>query len=109
MQQQIKTLALDAIHDKLFPGVVVGVLIDNQTSIYSYGGLTYDSDAIKTTPDTVYDLASITKLVPTASLILNLIDKGSLSLDSKVIDFVPEIKARYREEITIRHLLTYTV
>ena len=73
-----------------------------------FGTLRYDRPELVTT-DTVYDVASITKSIPTACLALKLIEEGKLSLDEKVIDHVPELQNDYRQDILIRHLLTYTV
>lgn len=98
-----------AIQNKIFPGAVIGTIANDQQTIRAYGNLTYDKDATPTTNDTLYDLASITKVIPTASLALKLIQDGTFSLDTKVVDYVPEIRAKDRNKITIRHLLTYTI
>jgi len=57
----------------------------------------------------VYDCASITKSVVTATLAHQLLDEGRISLDTRLIEHVPEYAARWRDEITVWHLLTHTV
>ncbi|KKW43305.1 MAG: Beta-lactamase [Parcubacteria group bacterium GW2011_GWA1_56_13] len=57
----------------------------------------------------MYDIASITKSIPTASLALMLIDQGELKLTDKLIDHVPEFNNSDRENVLIKHLLTYTL
>lgn len=80
-----------------------------KTTALAAGHLTYEPDSPAVTNGTIYDVASITKCVPTSCLILNLLERGLLSLDDKVIDYVPELKNPYRSKILVRHLLTYTV
>ncbi|HEU5187124.1 MAG TPA: serine hydrolase domain-containing protein, partial [Candidatus Saccharimonadales bacterium] len=78
-------------------------------TILPFGNFTYDTASPSVTASTVYDLASITKPIPTMSIMLSLIEQGAFSLDTKVIDYLPEISAPGRDAITIRHLLTYTL
>jgi CubicO group peptidase (beta-lactamase class C family) len=106
---RIETLCKTAINDHTFPGCVAGYIRDGKTAILAAGHLTYEPDSPAVTRETVYDIASITKSVPTSCLILNLLERGLLSLDDKVVDYIPELKNRYRSKILVRHLLTYTV
>jgi CubicO group peptidase (beta-lactamase class C family) len=59
-------------------------------------------------PDTVFDLASVTKAVAGATAALLLLEDGVWSLDDAVARFVPEFAAQGKGEVTIRHLLTHT-
>jgi len=56
----------------------------------------------------VFDLASLSKPVSTAPCIWILIDRGQLSLDTKVGDIIPEFKANQKDDIRIHHLLSHT-
>lgn len=71
--------------------------------------------------DTIYDCASLTKVVVTTTLALSLVERGRISLDDRVADWVPEFldlapqgaagerpERRVREGIAVRHLLTHT-
>ena len=97
------------IAEKLFPGCAAGILINGRSAIITEGSLTYDGGSRKVTENTVYDAASITKSIPTACLALKLIEEGSMSLGSRLIDFVPEFEGPCRDEITIKHLLSHTL
>ena len=55
--------------------------------------------------NTLYDLASLTKVVSTTTLILKLIEQGQFTLDTKIIEILPQIKY---DNVTIKHLLTHT-
>ena len=65
--------------------------------------------ALNTPADTVFDIASLTKVCPTSTLALSYILEGKLSLDDRVIDFIPELQTNYREDIRIFHLLTHSL
>ena len=58
--------------------------------------------------DTVFDLASLTKVVSTLPVILKLLDSGDLRLDDRVGYFIPEFAQNGKAEITLKHLLTHT-
>jgi len=60
------------------------------------------------TIDTVFDAASITKVVATTPSIWLLIERGKIDLDAPVRRYIPEFTGGWRDEITIRHLLTHT-
>ena len=58
--------------------------------------------------DTVFDLASLTKVVATATVTLALAGQGRLSLDDPVTGYLPEFTAGRDGPVTVRHLLTHT-
>ena len=60
------------------------------------------------TPDTLFDLASLTKVVATTPAILRLAEGGALSLDAPVARYWPEFAAQGKQGITVRHLLAHT-
>lgn len=66
-----------------------------------------ESEAVD--PDrTVYDLASLTKVVGTTTAIMLLLEDGKIRLDDPVSAYLPEFSGAGRERVTIRHLLTHT-
>jgi CubicO group peptidase (beta-lactamase class C family) len=109
MQQYIDQIANKAIADKTFPGAVIGIFNEGKITLLTYGNHTYDTSSQKVTSKTLYDLASITKPIPTMSIILTLIEQGKLNLDTRIIDYLPDISAPGREKISLRHLITYTL
>ncbi|MBI5601568.1 MAG: serine hydrolase [Gemmatimonadetes bacterium] len=60
-----------------------------------------------TADSTIYDLASLTKVVATTTAAMILHDEGRLPLDSKVVDYLPGFVGKWKDEVTIRHLLTH--
>ncbi len=110
LKTQITPLALQAIEDKIFPGCVVGIVTKNgERQILPFGKHAYDESSPSVKENTIYDMASVTKAIPTASLALQLIDEGKLKLNDKLIDYVPEFRNSDRENVLIKHLLTYSL
>jgi uncharacterized protein YbbC (DUF1343 family)/CubicO group peptidase (beta-lactamase class C family) len=81
------------------------------------GGATYDKvygnralvPAVEPmTADTIFDAASLTKVAATTPSVWLLIERGTIELDAPVSRYIPEFRGGWRDEITIRHLLTHT-
>ena len=64
---------------------------------------------LNTPENTVFDIASLTKVCPTSTLALSYILENKLSIDTKVVDFIPELQTNYREEVRLFHLLTHSL
>ncbi len=99
-----------AIQEKVFPGCVIGIVKKNgERQIVPFGHFTYESDSPSVQEGTIYDVASITKSIPTASLALTLLDQVKLNLEDRLVDYIPEFNNSDRELVRIKHLLTYTL
>jgi CubicO group peptidase (beta-lactamase class C family) len=73
-----------------------------------YGGLTWGNGASRVSADrTIYDLASLTKVVATTSAVMVLYDRGKLRLDDRASKFLPELRHGSKRYITIRELLEH--
>lgn len=59
-------------------------------------------------PDTIYDCASLTKVVATLPLVLLLVDRGRLRLGDPVAEYIPAFAANGKERVTVKQLLTHT-
>lgn len=97
-----------AIDDKAFPGAVVLVWKDGRV-IYenAFGNYTYDKGSEKVYPFTLYDLASLTKVVATTTAAMICYDRKLFSLEDKVVKYIPEFGANRKENITIKNLLLH--
>jgi CubicO group peptidase (beta-lactamase class C family) len=74
-----------------------------------YGHFTWSKASPAVDPDsTLYDLASLTKIVATTSALMILVDRGRVALDTPVIRYLPEFNGSGTAAITVRHLLTHT-
>ncbi len=107
---KIIKIGQEALENKVFPGCVIGVVTkDNIRSVIPIGRTAYSKDAPLVTENTMYDVASITKSIPTSSLALLLIDQNKLHVNDKLTDYVPEFSNSDRDTVRIKHLLTYTL
>jgi len=98
-----------AINNKIFPGAQVFISKDNNI-LYSggFGRHTYEKQSEKVTNKTIYDIASITKVLSTTPIIMKMVAKKQISLDQPVRFFIPEFKGGNKDLVTIRHLLTHS-
>ena len=103
----------EAIAARAFPGCAFGVFADGNVVLQdALGRSTYDSDAFEVAPNTIYDIASITKVVATTASAMLLAQRGVLDLDTPLGELLPgfvvgrpsEQRAR---EVTVRHLLAH--
>jgi CubicO group peptidase (beta-lactamase class C family) len=74
---------------------------------YAAGRLTYEPDAEPATADTIFDLASLTKVIATTTLLMRAVDDHLLVLDDCVADWLPEWRGADRHEVTVRDLLAH--
>jgi CubicO group peptidase (beta-lactamase class C family) len=101
----LKEFLQTAIADRYFPGAALAVIRGESVEILRVGNHTFEADSPVITANSIYDVASITKSIPTSCLALQLIESGKLHLDDKLITYIPEYVGNYREDITIEHLL----
>jgi beta-N-acetylhexosaminidase len=114
-----------AISDKAFPGATLAVGYRGKVAIHPFGNLSYDANAPAADLRTMYDIASLTKVVATTTLVAKLAEGDfpvPLDLDAKIDRYLPEWTAgwqvgkdltnaeevEWRSRVTVRHLLTHT-
>jgi CubicO group peptidase (beta-lactamase class C family) len=98
-----------AVASRAFPGAVLAVGREGQlVHLRAFGRLTYDEGASAVHTDTVYDLASLTKVVATTTMAMILVDEGRLDLGKRVSDFLPGFRGGARDLVTVERLLTHS-
>jgi uncharacterized protein YbbC (DUF1343 family)/CubicO group peptidase (beta-lactamase class C family) len=97
-----------AIADNSIPGAVL-VVGHNRKVIYrkAYGHRALEPKRELMTLDTIFDLASLTKVVATTTAIMQLMEQGRVRLNDPVAKYIPEFAQNGKEDITIRQLLTH--
>ncbi|HEX8255014.1 MAG TPA: exo-beta-N-acetylmuramidase NamZ domain-containing protein [Thermoanaerobaculia bacterium] len=103
--EEIDVAVRDAIAEKKIPGGVLLIHHDGEELVRTYGNRAVTPRLERTTRDTIYDAASLTKVVATAPSIWLLIERGKLQLDEPVRRILPEFTDA---SVTLRHLLTHT-
>ena len=89
------------------PGAVVAVSVREGRFIHGTGRTGLDDPTIPG-PRTIYDLASLTKVVALTTGIMIAVDEGRLILDAPIQRWVPEFTGVGKEQVTLRHLLTHS-
>ena len=101
-----------AVADHAFPGGVLAVGYQGTVIIHPFGHQTYDPGSPPVSMDTIYDAASLTKPVVTATLIAMQVEAGRIGLDLPVARYIPEWNEGPnpdgRKAITVRNLLTHS-
>jgi len=103
------------IKDKAYPGGTVAIGYRGKVSLHAFGKQTYDAKSPTIATNTMYDLASLTKVVATTTLVAKLAEGDfpvSIDLDAKVERYLPEWvsgpQPEWHHRVTVRHLLTHT-
>lgn len=103
-------LVLSGIRAGVYPGAAL--VVGRRDSVLfekGYGHLTWSASSAAVDPDqTLYDVASLTKVIATTTSLMILVDRGKVRLDAPVASYVPEFNGPGTERITVRHLLTHT-
>lgn len=105
---RIDSVIVHAIEDSAFPGSVILVSKDGEV-IYEkgFGHLTYDESSSKVSTSTIYDLASLTKVIATTTATMICIDRNLFKLDDPVYKYIPEFSENGKENILIKNLLLH--
>ena len=93
------------IEDKLLPGASFGFIKNDERFDYRDGLTAVVPSAETIQEDQIYDIASLTKVFLTTTIILQLWEEGKLNPNDKVIRYLPDFSA---QELTLKHLLTHT-
>jgi beta-glucosidase-like glycosyl hydrolase/CubicO group peptidase (beta-lactamase class C family) len=101
-----------AVADGAFPGGVLAVGHKGELAIHAFGRQSYAANSPAVTPETLYDAASLTKPVVTATLLTMLAGANRINLDAPVARYLPEWAAgpnpEWRAKVTVRHLMLHT-
>jgi uncharacterized protein YbbC (DUF1343 family)/CubicO group peptidase (beta-lactamase class C family) len=98
----------DAIEQQQCPGAVV-VVGHHGTVVYkqAYGMRSLEPTREQMTIDTIFDIASLTKVVATTPSVLRLLELGQIRLNDPVVTYLPEFAQNGKQDVTIRELLTH--
>jgi CubicO group peptidase (beta-lactamase class C family) len=73
----------------------------------SFGNYTYDEFSAPVTDESIYDLASVTKVVATTSAVMKLYEAGLIDLNSRVSIYLPDFVSNGKEDVTVLNLLLH--
>lgn len=95
--------------DRAYPAAVVEV--GNAQGVLwrqAFGHVEYEPDARPTRHDTVFDLASLTKVMATTTLAMRMVEDGRMALTDPIKRWIPEWRSKDRDEVTLGALLTHS-
>lgn len=99
-ESNIRNLLIRAKEEGVFSKAVAGFILPDGTRRIV---------ALDTPENTVFDIASLTKVCPTSTLALSYILEGKLKIDDRVADHIPELQTNFRDDVRIFHLLTHSL
>lgn len=106
--QQVDSIALSGIRQKAYPGCQV-IGIKNGEIFYrkNFGRLTYDAGSEKVSNQTVYDLASLTKILSTSLALMKLSDEKQFDYNQSLGYYLPEFKHTNKADLQYKDILTH--
>jgi serine-type D-Ala-D-Ala carboxypeptidase len=112
----VDSILQSQVDSNKIPGAVIEIKKDNRVIYkqaygyaqkYSYGNQLLAQPEVMTT-ETLFDIASLTKVIGTTTSIMLLVDRRLISVDDAVGKYIPAFNVGEKRQITIRHLLTHT-
>jgi CubicO group peptidase (beta-lactamase class C family) len=107
--EPVRRLGHDAVARHVAPGFVVLVASGGRVQFHeAFGHRQLVPRRLPAFPDTMYDVASLTKAIVTSVLVMKEVERGALALDEPVRRRLPEFEGEDRAEVTIRQLLSHS-
>jgi len=104
----LDSIVREAIHDRQIPGAVLLVWHDGQVMYRrAFGNRSLEPRREPMTVDTIFDIASLTKVVATTTAVMQLVQRGEVRLNDPVAKYIPEFAQSGKEDVTVRNLLTH--
>ena len=104
----VDSIVKDAIHDHQIPGAVVLIWHDGQVIYHkAFGNRALEPRKETMTLDTIFDIASLTKVVATTTAVMQLVDAGKIRVNEPVAKYLPDFAQNDKQDITVRQLLTH--
>lgn len=105
--RMVDDLVLKGISDSLFPAAAVAIIRDGKI-LYeqAYGRFTYDIDSDPVKVNSLFDLASLTKVTATTFAVMKLYEEGKIDIEAPVEKYYPDFIEK--SNVTIKHLLTHS-
>ncbi len=106
--EKVDSILNTSIADSAFPDAVILIQKDGKViHEKAFGYYTYDPSSGKVSVNTMYDLASLTKVIATTTATMICYDRGLFKLDDKVAKYLPKFGVNGKESVTIRNLLVH--
>ena len=108
VEKRIDSIVNEGIAKQAYPGCQVLAMQDGKILFRkAYGRQTYDPNSPQVDMETVYDLASVTKMVATTLAMMKLVEMGKVKLDDPLSRYLPYLKHTDKQHITIRQAMSH--
>jgi CubicO group peptidase (beta-lactamase class C family) len=108
LQDSLNAILRSGVRDSAFPGAVAVVGTKDGAAItVSVGQLDWQPSPAPSA-STLWDLASLTKVIGLTSAMMLMVESGAIDLDAPLERYIPDFRGRWKEMVTIRHLLTHS-
>ena len=108
LRADVLSVLRDSVQDRIFPGAVAALISSTDEIYIPFGRETYDPIARSISDESIFDVASLTKIVATATAIMQLVERKQVALPDRACNFVPQLRQAPKDQITIFQLLTHT-
>src|SRR5437016_9200235 len=107
--EPVRKLCAAAAEDGTVPGLVLLVATDGQIAFHdAFGSRQLVPRKLPISPDTLFDIASLTKAVVTSVLAMHEVTAGRITLELPVVELLPEFEGADRAGVTVHHLLSHS-
>lgn len=107
LRADIVELLSASVRQRVFPGAVAALVSDTDELYVAAGRETYDASAIAVTKDSLFDVASLTKVIATATAVMQLVEQNRISLQDPASRYLPRLTGS-KKHISISQLLSHT-
>ena len=104
---KIDSLATLGLIEDMMPGAQILVARKGKVIYHKTFGHHTQQKKIKVSKDDVYDVASLTKILATLPMIMELVDNGTINLDTKISELLPDYIGSNKEDITLQQMLSH--
>jgi CubicO group peptidase (beta-lactamase class C family) len=108
LSADVLSVLRDCVQDRIFPGAVAAVISSADEIYIPFGRDTYDPIARPISAESIFDVASLTKILATTTATMQLVERKQLALHDRAFKFVPQLRQALKDEITIFQLLAHT-
>lgn len=109
MRDVVRTFLQNEIDKEVTPGAIIRIRHKGEVIVdEALGTTSLEVERVPVNGSTVYDMASLTKVMVATPIILQLLERGELYLHDRVAAFIPEFGANGKDNVRLRHLLTHT-
>ena len=107
LSADVLSVLRDSVQDRIFPGAVAALISSTDEIYIPYGRETYDPIARPISDESIFDVASLTKILATTTAIMQLVERKQLALHDRAFNFVPQLRQGPKDQITIFQLLAH--